>query len=185
MSASHHRCKCLHCKERFLPNYRNRTRQRFCSKAACQQARKRVSQQAWLSKPENQSYFRDEANTTRVRQWQKEHPGYWKRTKRWRERTLQDGCSAQPPADQEVAPIVPARTLQDLCSLQVPLLVGLISMWTHSTLQDDIAETTRRVVAQGYDILGMVPGMNLKGPCEKTHSLSGTSPENPPSVQLG
>ena len=29
------RCKCLNCKEDFLPDYRNRRRQRFCSKADC------------------------------------------------------------------------------------------------------------------------------------------------------
>ncbi len=184
MSAAHSRCKCLHCKELFLPNYRSAKRQRFCSKPACQKARKRASQAAWLSKPENQNYFRGQDHAARVRQWQKEHPGYWKNSKRWKERPLQDACPPQPANPQELMLEAPARTLQDLCSLQVPLLVGLISMWTHSTLQDDIAQTTRRVVAQGYDILGMVPEMNLKGPCEKTSSLSGATSESPSSVQL-
>ncbi len=40
---------------------------------------------------------------------------------------------------------------------EYPLVVGLISLFTGSTLQDDIAETSRRLVARGHDILGMVP----------------------------
>ena len=76
--------KCLHCKEHFLPDYRHRERQRFCFKADCRRARKRASQKAWLDKPGNEKYFRDEENAKRVREWQKVHPGYWKDTTRWR-----------------------------------------------------------------------------------------------------
>ena len=46
--------------------------------------------------------------------------------------------------------------------MQVPLFVGLISMLVGSTLPDDIASSTRRLVIKGHDILGMVPGMNLE-----------------------
>src|SRR3974390_1761750 len=89
------RRNCLHCKELFLPDYRNAQRQRYCLKAECRKARKRESQRAWLAKPENQNYFRDDKNAERVRHWQKEHPGYWKNAVRYRRRTLQDGCSEQ------------------------------------------------------------------------------------------
>jgi hypothetical protein len=78
----------------------------------------------------------------------------------------------------------PIRTLQDLCAMQAPLMVGLIAMWSGSTLQDDIATTTRRLVAKGHDILGMAPGVNLESLHEKTCSLSGTAPESSASVQL-
>ena len=87
--------------------------------------------------------------------------------------------------NEPVVKTSPTRTLQDLCSLQAPLMVGLISMWSGSTLQDDIALTTRRLVAKGHDILGMVPGMNLESALhEKTCSLSGTAPESSAPVQL-
>ena len=102
------------------------------------------------------------SDPAKVRGWQKEHPGYWKNTARYRRRTLQDGCSEQVPAAQEVAKNAPDRTLQDLCSMQVPLFVGLISMFVGSTLPDDIATSTRRLLIKGHDILGMVPGMNLE-----------------------
>jgi hypothetical protein len=77
------RRKCLNCKELFLPDYRNAQRQCYCLKPECRKARKRESQRAWLAKPENQKYFRDEKNAERVRNWQKEHPGYWKNTVRY------------------------------------------------------------------------------------------------------
>jgi len=46
--------------------------------------------------------------------------------------------------------------------MQVPLFVGLISMFVGSTLPDDIATSTRRLVIKGHDILGMVPGMTVE-----------------------
>ena len=184
MKTPKRRCNCLHCKEFFLADYRHRERQRFCSKAECQKARKRASQQAWLAKPGSQTYFRDEDNSKRVREWQKDHPGYWKNTTRWRMRNLQDACSEQVPVNLALTPTSSTRTLQDLCSMQTPLFVGLIAMLAGSTLQDDIALTTRQLVAKGYDILGMVPGVNFERFHEKTCPQSATTPQNPSPVQL-
>jgi hypothetical protein len=179
------RAKCLHCTKLFLPDCRSAQRQRFCLKPDCRKARKRELQRAWLAKPENQNYFRDAKHAKEVRDWQKAHPGYWKNTARYRRRTLQDGCPEQTPAVQEVEPNSPNRTLQDLCAMQVPLFVGLISMFVGSTLPDDIAMSTRRLVIKGHDILGMVPGMNVKLSLhEKTCPQSGATPENPAPVQL-
>jgi hypothetical protein len=162
MKSPQPRRKCLHCKELFLPDYRGGQRQCYCLKPDCRKARKRELMRAWLAKPENQDYFRDDQNAQRARDWQKDHPGYWKNTARCRRRTLQDGCSEQAPAAQEVAKNAPDCTLQDLCSMQVPLFVWLISMLVGSNLPDDIASSTRRLVIKGHDILGMVPGMNLE-----------------------
>lgn len=184
MKTQKRRCKCLHCQGFFLPDYRHRERQRFCSKADCRKARRRASQSAWLAKPGNEEYFHDEENARRVREWQKEHPGYWKNTARWRDRTLQDACSKQMTVKEELTPELPARTLQDLCSMQTPLLVGLIAMLAGSTLQEDIALTTRQWVAKGHDILGMVPGMNCERFHEKTCPQSGATPESSAPVQL-
>jgi hypothetical protein len=149
--------QCLHCQELFLPDTRNGQRQRYCAKLECRKASKRHSQQAWLAKPENQNYFRDADNAQRVRDWQKAHPGYWKNTSRYRRRTLQDPCPKQLPVAPALTPEPPHRTLQDLCAMHLPLFVGLISMLAGSTLPEDIASSTRRLVAKGHDILGMVP----------------------------
>jgi hypothetical protein len=179
------RRKCLHCKELFLPDYRGGQRQCYCLKPDCRKARKRELMRAWLAKPENQNYFRDDQNAQRARDWQKEHPGYWKNTARYRRRTLQDGCQAQVVAAEEVTTSAPGCTLQDLCSMQVPLFVGLISMFVGSTLPDDIATSTRRLLIKGHDILGMVPGMNHERLLhEKTCPQSGATPESPAPVQL-
>ena len=183
------RRKCLNCKGLFLPDYRSAQRARYCLKPECRKARKRELMRAWLAKAENQNYFRDTQNAERVRDWQKEHPGYWKNTARYRRRTLQDDCSepvrAQVVAADEVAPHSPSRTLQDLCSTPIPLFVGLISMFVGSTLPDDIARNLRRLLIKGHDILGMVPGVNLERSLhEKTSPQSGATPESPPTVQL-
>jgi hypothetical protein len=185
MKIAMQRCKCAHCHDYFVPNYRSGARQHFCLKPECRKARREQSQKAWLAQPENQDYFRDAKNAARVRQWQQDHPGYWKKTTRSRRRTLQDGCSEQTPEDQLLAPELPQRTLQDLCSLQVPLFVGLISMLAGSTLPDSIATTTRCLVAKGQDILGMVPRMNPERSLyEKTCPQPGTTPESAGPVQL-
>ena len=179
------RCKCFQCKELFLPDCRTGHRQRYCLKPECRKARKRELMRAWLAKPENQNYFRDAKNAARARDWQQEHPGYWKNTTRYRRRTLQDDCTEQAAATQPVAPSPPDRTLQDLCSIQVPLLVGLISMFVGSTLPDDIATSTRRLLIKGHNILGMVPGMNLEKLLhEKTCPQPGATPESSAAVQL-
>jgi len=156
------RRKCLNCKEFFLLDYRNAHHQRYCQKVACRQAKQREAQRAWLAKPANRNYFRDEQNAQRVRDWQKEHPGYWKNTARYRRRTLQDDCPQQVAASAPVTENTPSGTLQELCSRPAPLLVGLISMFTGSTLPEDIATSTRRLLSKGQDILGMVPTMNLE-----------------------
>jgi len=79
----------------------------------------------------------------------------------------------------------PSRTLQDLCSRPELVLVGLISMFTGSTLPDEIATSLRRIIFKAHDILGVVPGVNVENLLhEKTSSQSGAPPESPPSVQL-
>ncbi len=116
MKRPRNRRKCHNCKELFLPDFRNTHHQHYCEKPGCRRARKAQAQRRWLAKPENQDYFRDERNAERVRAWQKAHPGYWKKTARYRRRTLQDGCQAQAAVAQPLADNTPSRTLQDLCS---------------------------------------------------------------------
>ena len=161
------RCKCLHCKLLFVPDYRNRGRQRFCSTPECRAASKRDRQQRWLAKPENRDHFRGAENVQRVREWRQAHPGYWQRSPRQAARTLQDACPAQPAANKALAPVaLPTAcvsTLQDVCAVQAPLLVGLISKFTDCTLQDDIVLFVRRLIARGQDILDQPSSQSTKG----------------------
>jgi hypothetical protein len=155
-------CKCLNCKKLFVPDYRNRGRQKYCPALCCQQASKCASQKAWLDKPENVNYFRDEENVKHVKAWRRKHPGYWKRSPRKAAGTLQETCSAQPVENTPVAPGAPAdvcvSALQDVCTAQTPLLVGLIAQFTQSTLQEDIVVFVRSLIGKGQDILDQPSG---------------------------
>lgn len=162
MKAQRRRRRCLCCKELFWPDPRNRYHQRFCSKPGCRQASHQLSQQRWLAKPGNQDRWRGPTEVARVRDWRRIHPGYWKRTPVATASTLQEDCSSQP-VDQKPLPAgLAPLPLQDVwrgdVATQHALVVGLISMLTASTLQEDIALTGRRLVAKGREILGMVPG---------------------------
>jgi hypothetical protein len=147
------KCNCLHCNQAFVPDHRNRGRQRFCAKADCRRASRRESQHHWLAKPENRDYFRGPENTARVRAWREAHPGY-ARNKKGAVPPLQDTCLAQGASAQPLALIGPLAPLQDLCQAQEPLLVGLVSSFIDSALQEDIAGHLRRLIARGREILG-------------------------------
>ena len=156
MSLRAKRRKCRCCSEFFFPDYRNRDRQRYCSKPACQQASKQASQRRWLRKPANRDYFRGPDNAKRVGDWRKAHPGYWKR------KTPQPD-STQAAEPQKVNPVQSScnvagsslGTLQDFCLAKEPGFIGLLSMITGRTLQEDITPIARRVVEQGQQILGL------------------------------
>src|SRR5208337_450386 len=136
-------------------------------------------------------FFPDPENARHVRQWRQTHPGYWKRKNPVLDRT-------QPVPPQDVNPVesscnVPPlpRTLQDFALAQNPGFVGLISMITGRTLQDDIAVTARRVIEQGRNILGLsLPEPSRPG-CGKTtgpvydlqtSAPSGPATANPPKL---
>jgi hypothetical protein len=123
-------CKCLHCREFFVPCSNNRRTQRYCSKAECRKASKAAAQARWLNKPQNRCYFRGPENVDRVRRWRERHPGYWGKKR--------------PP---------PAAALQDLASVQVPLLAGVVSLLIGDALQDRFAVFARELVDRGKRVL--------------------------------
>lgn len=150
--------KCLHCNEQHSSDPRNRARQCFCGKPDCRRASKAASQRRWLSRAENQNYFRGAENCERVRQWRLAHPGYWRNKRPAPESTLQDLLIPQVAEKQSLEPPGISVALQDLCISQPALLVGLISVMTGHALQEDIAESARAFLNRGRDILRMVPG---------------------------
>lgn len=156
MSSKHNRRKCRCCKTCFTPDVHNPSRQFFCWAPACRQASKAASQRRWLNKPDNRNYFRDTQNVERVQQWRKAHPGYWKRSK--------SVSKPNQPADLEAlnsgtsscnAPSRDLLALQDFALTEHPAFIGLISMVTGSTLQEDIAAVGRNLLLQGQNILGL------------------------------
>jgi hypothetical protein len=156
MSSKHYRRKCRCCKVSFIPDRRNSGRQLFCPAPGCRQASKAASQRRWLNKIENRKYFRDPSNVERVRAWRKAHPGYWQQSK----------TASKPPQPAQTQPVnsgtrscnAPERdlnALQDFVLIQDPAFVGLISLVTGSTLQEDIAAVGRNLLLQGRNILGL------------------------------
>ena len=164
------RRKCRHCSELFRPDPRNLRHQHYCSKAACRKASKAASQRRWLNRPANRDYFRGAENVQRVRGWRATHPGYWKRTDPKAERALQEDSLAQAVEIQGRPTTFTASVLQDLLSAQPFVLIGLIANLTGTALQEDIAQTGRRLQQLGQDILTGVSG--AEGGCGAKTSVS-------------
>lgn len=164
-------CKCLHCREFFLPSPNNRRTQRYCSKVECRKASRAAAQAKWLNKAQNRCYFRGPENVERVRAWRQRHPGYWRKKGAARQDALQDL------APTELSPIEPvtvskiglvagdfkvwepstlpgAGALQDLAGVQVPLLAGVVSLLIGDALQDRFAVFARELVKRGKRVLG-------------------------------
>jgi len=165
--------KCRCCGKMYLPDPRTRDRQKHCSAPECKQASKKARQQKWLNKPENRTYFCGQENTSRVQQWRRDHPGYWRRCPKTRN-ALQDDCSSQVVTGQEDTTTLTESALQGDCQLQPSLVVGLIAHLTGSALQDDIAISIRKMQAYGQSILGIGPGIEKgeKGHDRKTSAVS-------------
>lgn len=137
--------KCCNCGELFQPDHRNRRRQLSCRREACRRAMKAARQRRWLSKPENENYFRGSEHVERVREWRARHPGYWKRAGKRQRAPLQDALDSQ---------VVDNRPpLQDALSSQHVLLIGLIAKIHDITLQDDMANAISTLLDLGHDIL--------------------------------
>ena len=143
--------KCPNCRQLFVPNPRNYDRQEYCRKPECRAARKSASQKKWLSKPENKNYFKGSEHVERVQVWRKKNPGYWKRSKT--KVALQDPLIPQQTENTKDSSQKNANALQDLLLAQPPVIIGLISNFIGSPLQDDIANTLLAMQQSGQDIL--------------------------------
>ncbi len=178
------RRKCLHCLELFRPDPRNLRHQRYCSKPGCRRVSKAASQCRWLGKTQNRDYFRGAENIQRVQAWRAAHPGYSKRTALQTNPALQDDSLAQTIEVKGESGVLAAVALQDLLSAQPLVLIGLIAHLTNSALQEDIAQTGRRLQQLGQDIVFSNP--TDRGTCDAKTTLSPfTGAPGPPTVQLG
>lgn len=156
MNSKPKRRRCRHCGKLFTADYRNQARQHYCSSPGCRLMSKAASQRRWSQKTENLDYFRGPAATRRVQQWREQNPGYSKKkssppngnqaTDSQTVKGEQKSCNA---CGGNVG------TLQDVCLTQSPLFVGVLSVITGSTLQDDILATVRDLVIRGRKILGL------------------------------
>ena len=150
------RRKCRHCGRMFTPDHRNQDRQYYCSTPACRRLSKFASQRRWSRKTENLAHFRGEEEVRRVQKWRETHPGYWKKKGPPSKGARVIAPHAVKP-DQESCNACGgcAGTLQDVCLAKNPLFVGLLSLITGSTLQDDMVKTIENLVIRGRKILGL------------------------------
>jgi hypothetical protein len=175
------RRKCRNCRELFIADARNATRQRYCSKPSCRRASKAASQKRWLQKEENRDYFHGPDNVLRVQRWREANPGYWRRSKHC-SHALQDPLTRQVSVNNHDTADFALVALQDALILQPAVVIGLIAQFTGYALQDDIAMAARRMQQLGNDILN--PQLKGGRHGSKTSAAPGKGPQNPPTVQL-
>jgi len=152
------RRKCLCCKEFYCPDHRNLRHQRYCSKPACRKESKTQSQLRWQQRPENQNYFRGPENSRRVKEWRKRNPGYWRKSAAPVQSPLQEVYQEQVAPNAELNCEKTSDALQEVFLMQPAVVVGLISILTGDSLQEDIAQTARVLVRKGRDILSEQSG---------------------------
>ena len=155
------RKRCRKCKRLFIPDHRNRERQKYCKAPDCRMASKAFSQKKWLQKPENKNYFKGPENTQRVKEWRKRNPGYWTRSS-----------------------INKEDALQDLLTVQPAVLIGLISKFIGSSLQDDIARTILLMQQSGQDILFYQPQAEGGSDDSKNPYFTRAGPQGTQKFQL-
>jgi hypothetical protein len=146
------KCKC--CLKLFRPDPSNRRHQRYCSAPRCRRASKAASQARWLSKPENQGYFRDPWHVARVRAWRSRNPGYWRKPP-GASTTLQDVSTAQAVDPTSKTGNLVRSPLQEVIAAQPDVLIGLIAHLVGTPLQEDIVRTADRLLRLGRDILAL------------------------------
>jgi hypothetical protein len=165
----------------FTPDRYNAWHQHYCLLPACREASRVASREHWRER--NPDYFQGEEHCQRVRAWRANHPGYWRRQRRTRREhaaaracALQDFASAEPTADEEVAPSTaghmpapqpslprlkrsPPRAsgtaLQDLAFTQHVALTALVLHLRGEPLQDLIGRQLERVYQCGRQRLGV------------------------------
>lgn len=151
-----HRCK--HCDDLFKPDFRNLKRQKFCKKPECKEAGKQYSQQKWLMKPKNKSYFSGSANVIRVQQWRQQNPRYWKREKSKKNTSLikgalQETLMAKTTIDKGFQYDLVQNELQDSLSAKTLVIIGFDTQLNKTALQDIIDFTDQGAVNLVPDIL--------------------------------
>jgi hypothetical protein len=144
--------KCPYCNRLFSPDARNGNRQKFCCRTPeCRKASKKESQKRWFEKPENQDYFRGSQQVQRVREWRKNHPGYWRKKSCINPEPLQDVLISEPTENKADVAKFENSALQDIINAQPLVMLGLIANITGIALQDDMAATVRRLLLLGQD----------------------------------
>lgn len=140
-----------------MPKPHNHSKQHYCGATECQAISKRVSQERWRKK--NPDYHSGHVAVKRVQAWRAQNPGYWRSKKAPLEKTpLQEDCISQAVDEQSGNVTLEEIALQDNCFTQMPVILGLMSVLSGFTLQEDIDRFGRELHKKGRQILGTRPG---------------------------
>jgi len=150
--------QCRYCRRVFIPDHRNRDRQNYCQKPECRKASKAASQKKWLGKTENKDYFIGPDHVERAQDWRLKNQDLKPEIPK-NETLLQDSLQMQNAENKRDSRQFSAksRLLQDSLIVQPAIIIGLISKFIGSTLQDDISETLLRMQRSGQNILNITP----------------------------
>jgi hypothetical protein len=158
MNSKSSRSKCRHCGKFFSPDCRNRYHQHYCPDPDCRRVSKAASQRRWLRQAQNRDYFQGPEQTRRVQQWRRFNPGYWKKKPTIPQRTPATESQSREQVQKSCNALNGlAAPLQDVWLPRNPLFIGLLSVVTGSTLQEDIATTVGQLQIQGRKILELKP----------------------------
>ena len=144
--------KCLHCKQFFLPNYRNGRRQKYCGEEDCQKASHRASQAKYRTSPKGKSCETKEDVAERVRKSRARR----REARAAEEAVLRDDCNAEVVETEQDKGV--RVVLRDDCLDQNPLIIGLIAQ-VSGVLRDDIEPVLKSLHSRGQMILGKGPGI--------------------------
>ncbi len=169
---------CHHCGVGFVPKPHNHKKQHYCGATECQAVSKRVSQARWRKK--NPDHHCGPAGVQRVQEWRAKNPGYWRSKKAPLEKPpLQKDCISQDVDEQSDNDIFEETAFRENCISQLPIILGLMSILSGFTLQEDIDRFVRELHKKGRQIVGTRPVDASKQKTnqnyEKTHSRFNSS----------
>ena len=136
--------KCAHCGQKFTVNPRLGKRHRYCGHAECRRMAKADSQRRWLSKPENDGYFKGAGNALRVRLWRAANP---------RPKASNSQRVVQRLTTPRLSAALKACGVQDLSERQLALMLGVLSTLARTSVQEAIARKIRQLMFAGYAVL--------------------------------
>lgn len=140
--------RCKNCRRPFQADPRVRWHQKYCSRPPCQKASKTEAQRLWRKSKKGRDYYLGPANALRVKEWRREHPGYWKRKSKI---ALQDQLPAKLPA---VLHALESKisALQDQLQLQSTLVLGVIAKLAAHALQDKMDQFLDELILVGEQL---------------------------------
>jgi len=113
----------------------------------------------------------------RVQQWRRCNPGYWRQTAVHHDNPLQDHSLPQVIEKQSKTATLATSPLQEDLFTQPAVFIGLIAQLVGSTLQDDIVDTSHRLLRLGSQILAQPQQGETDG--DQTSHRQG--PRSPPA----